>query len=191
MQVWNGYVGTKKDRWQSAYRCPPEGCGRCYVATSVLHAEVKEWLAAEVPAEVDDRAAVKARGLVKQAVARADIQAVVAEVREIDKALARLADGYARGVMPESLFESTLAELTAQREGLDARATELSADVRATRRSTRPVARSLLRDYEVLEARDPAGLGEVLGQLIAAVVVTPGDHRRLGPRKARVVARWD
>jgi hypothetical protein len=189
MQAWNGYVGDKTRR-QSAYKCPPEGCARCYCSTSVIHEEIKAWLAAGVAEVVDDRAAVKARSLAQQATAKADIHAVVAQVKDIDKAIGRLTDGYSRGVVPEQAYQKTLADLTAERDGLDARAVELSSDVQASRQSTRPIARSLLRDYDLLLASDPDGLGEVLDHLISAVLIAPGHHKRLGPRKVRVVARW-
>jgi hypothetical protein len=63
-------------------------------------------------------------------------------------------------------------------------------ELAATRTNVRPLARSILRDYDLLLAETPAQMKEVLRALIREIRVTPGKAHEIDGDKVVVTPRW-
>lgn len=163
------WAGKDKGVRYEAYRCrPDQGCGRNYVGYPTLLEAVKTELA-DVADELDRK--VRQRTPASRAVSKSERAVVKGKIAEIQRALLRLTDGYARGITPEDAYEAVHADLVAEREGLETRLRQLDADAREP---SRPQARKVLRDFDRLIEADPAGMQQALRALFLVVLVRPG-----------------
>lgn len=181
MNVWSGNVKGKHYR---GYRC--RRCRRNYVGYPALTGAVKAWLEAEVAADLDAVAETKAQRVARRTLARSEKAGIERQIRELDRSLVRLTEALGRGITPESAYSAARDAILAEQDGLQRRLLEVDDDAQAARRDPRPLARKILRDYDLLAERDPAGLKEVLRQLVREILVKPG---RVDD-KIEVVPRW-
>lgn len=188
MNIWQGWAKTGHDtrKFYRAYKCY-RGCKHNYVGLPVLIEAVKAWLEAEVAADLDQRAETKAKQMAKRVIIKSDRAEIVRQIKDADKALTRLADGWARGITPESAYKAASEALVAEKQGLEGRLAQLDLDVDATRTNVRPLAQSVLRDFDALIEKNPAGMREVLHSMIREIRVLPGK----ASDKVTVISKWD
>ena len=172
------------------YACPiPRrgGCGRCTIVESAVWEKIRSWLEAEVAADVDQRAEVKARQASKRALAKTDRAAIGRQLAEVERSLSRAFEGWARGLTSETSYQAAREALEAEKRVLESRLGEVTEDLDALRVNVRPLARSLVRDLDRLRTETPAGLREVLHQLIREIEVAPGRGRA---ERVTITPRW-
>ena len=150
------------------------GEGLCVtVRRARAEAAVLDWLA-DYAAEVEEAAGREASRVAAQLVARTGAEQLHRQIARLDERLTKLTTGWTDGLVPDAAYAASRDELTAQREGLLARAREAESEGRALDGPAMPVVIGLLEEWDDLPT---VALNATLRQLIRQVTVYRSGRR--------------